>query len=114
MPFKSGIPRPAYSISAHTGTVPGCELTASRTNQSTQLKTVLHAGPHGDNVYEGHDRETKAAKWTGTRVDQIFGSHSQLRAFAEIYACADSKEKFVKDFVAAWTKVVNADRSDIV
>ena len=66
--------------------------------------------PAGDNVYEGRDRKTKAAKWTGTRVDLIFGSHSQLRAFAEVYACADSKEKFVQDFVAAWTKVMNADR----
>ena len=61
---------------------------------------------------EGRDRKTKAVKWTGTRVDLIFGSHSQLRAFAEVYACADSKEKFVKDFVAAWTKVMNADRFD--
>ena len=60
-----------------------------------------------DGVYEGRDRKTKAVKWTGTRVDLIFGSHSQLRAFAEVYACADSKEKFVKDFVAAWTKVMN-------
>ncbi len=68
--------------------------------------------PAGDNVYEGRDRKTKAVKWTGTRVDLIFGSHSQLRAFAEVYACADSKEKFVKDFVAAWTKVMNADRFD--
>jgi catalase-peroxidase len=68
--------------------------------------------PSGD-VYEGRDRKTKAAKWTATRVDLIFGSHSQLRAFAEVYACADSKEKFVKDFVAAWTKVMNADRFDI-
>ena len=64
-------------------------------------------------IYEGHDRKTKAAKWTATRVDLIFGSHSQLRAFAEVYACADSKEKFVKDFVAAWAKVMNADRFDI-
>ena len=64
-------------------------------------------------VYEGRDRKTKAVKWTGTRVDLIFGSHSQLRAFAEVYACADSKEKFVKDFVAAWTKVMNADRFDL-
>src|SRR4051794_37286603 len=66
--------------------------------------------PSGDNAYEGRDRKTKAVKWTATRVDLIFGSHSQLRAFAEVYACADSKEKFVKDFVAAWTKVMNADR----
>jgi len=69
--------------------------------------------PAGDSVYEGRDRKSKAVKWTGTRVDLIFGSHSQLRAFAEVYACADSKEKFVKDFVAAWTKVMNADRFDL-
>jgi catalase-peroxidase len=66
-----------------------------------------------DGVYEGRDRKTNAVKWTGTRVDLIFGSHSQLRAFAEVYACADSKEKFVKDFVAAWNKVMNADRFDL-
>jgi catalase-peroxidase len=66
-----------------------------------------------DGVYEGRDRKTNAVKWTGTRVDLIFGSHSQLRAFAEVYACADSKEKFVKDFVAAWTKVMNLDRFDL-
>ena len=67
-----------------------------------------------DGVYEGRDRKTKAAKWTGTRVDLIFGSHSQLRALAEVYGCADSKEKFVKDFVAAWSKVMNLDRFDLV
>ncbi|PDT11118.1 catalase/peroxidase HPI [Rhizobium sp. M1] len=70
------------------------------------------AGKEG--VYEGRDRQTGAAKWTGTRVDLIFGSHSQLRAFAEVYGQADTKEKFVKDFVAAWTKVMNADRFDLV
>jgi catalase-peroxidase len=69
--------------------------------------------PAGDNVYEGRDRKSNAVKWTATRVDLIFGSHSQLRAFAEVYACADAKEKFVKDFVAAWTKVMNADRFDV-
>ena len=63
--------------------------------------------------YEGRDRKTKAVKWTGTRVDLIFGSHSQLRAIAEVYACADAKEKFAKDFVTAWTKVMNADRFDL-
>jgi catalase-peroxidase len=66
-----------------------------------------------DGVYEGRDCKTNALKWTGTRVDLIFGSHSQLRALAEVYACADSKEKFVKDFVAAWNKVMNADRFDL-
>jgi catalase-peroxidase len=67
----------------------------------------------GENVYEGRDRKTKAPKWSATRVDLIFGSHSQLRAFAEVYACADAKEKFVKDFVTAWAKVMNADRFDL-
>ena len=69
--------------------------------------------PAGDNVYEGRDRKSHELKWTGTRVDLIFGSHSQLRAFAEVYACADSAEKFVTDFVAAWTKVMNLDRFDL-
>jgi catalase-peroxidase len=69
--------------------------------------------PNADGVYDGRDRKTKAAKWTGTRVDLIFGSHSQLRAFAEVYACSDSKEKFVRDFVAAWTKVMELDRFDL-
>ena len=69
--------------------------------------------PAGDNVYQGRDRKTKQPTWTGTAVDLIFGSHSQLRAIAEVYACADAKEKFVKDFVAAWNKVMNADRYDI-
>jgi catalase-peroxidase len=66
-----------------------------------------------EDVYEGRDRRTNAVKWTGTRVDLIFGSHSQLRAIAEVYACADSKEKFVKDFVAVWTKVMNLDRFEL-
>jgi catalase-peroxidase len=69
--------------------------------------------PNADGVYEGRDRKTKVVKWTATRADLIFGSHSQLRAFAEVYACSDSKEKFVRDFVAAWTKVMNADRFDL-
>jgi catalase-peroxidase len=63
-----------------------------------------------EGLYEGRDRKTNEVKWTATRVDLIFGSQSQLRAVAEVYACADSKEKFVKDFVAAWTKVMNLDR----
>ncbi len=70
--------------------------------------------PNAEGVYQARDRKTKAVKWTGTRVDLIFGSHSQLRAFAEVYACADAKEKFGKDFVAAWAKVMNADRFDLV
>jgi catalase-peroxidase len=64
-------------------------------------------------VYEGRDRKTNKVKWTGTRVDLIFGSHSQLRALAEVYASADAKEKFVKDFAAAWNKVMNLDRFDV-
>ena len=68
---------------------------------------------HAGDVYEGRDRKTDALKWTGTRVDLIFGSHSQLRAFAEVYGSADAKEQFVKDFVDAWAKVMNADRFDL-
>ena len=66
-----------------------------------------------EGVYEGRDRATDKIKWTGTRVDLLFGSNSQLRAIAEVYACSDSKETFVKDFVAAWSKVMNADRFDL-
>ncbi|WP_368229354.1 catalase/peroxidase HPI [Aeromonas sp. R10-1] len=71
----------------------------------------LAAGSQG--VYEGRDRKNGKVKWTGTRVDLVFGSNSQLRALAEVYASADAKEKFVKDFVAAWTKVMNLDRFDL-
>jgi catalase-peroxidase len=69
--------------------------------------------PAGDNVYEGYDRKTKKVKWTGTRVDLIFGSHAEMRALAEVYASGDAKKKFVEDFVAAWTKVMNLDRFDL-
>jgi catalase-peroxidase len=64
-------------------------------------------------VFEGRDRKTGKVKWTGTRVDLVFGSNSQLRALADVYASADAKEKFVQDFVAAWTKVMNLDRFDL-
>src|SRR5690606_5002273 len=76
------------------------------------MDTVWKAA--GDNAYEGRDRKSGELKWTATRIDLVFGAHSQLRAFAEVYACADSKEKFVRDFVAAWTKVMEADRFDLV
>jgi len=78
-------------------------------DMGTQWQPVAES----DGVFEGRDRKTSQVKWTGTRVDLIFGSHSQLRALAEVYACADSKAQFVKDFVAAWTKVMNADRFDL-
>jgi catalase-peroxidase len=77
------------------------------------MKTQWQPSAGAEGVYEGRDRKTNEIKWTGTRVDLIFGSHSQLRAFAEVYASADAKEKFVKDFVAAWAKVTNLDRFDI-
>ncbi|MBV8783287.1 MAG: catalase-peroxidase, partial [Gammaproteobacteria bacterium] len=71
--------------------------------------------PHadGEGIYEGRDRRTGELRWTGTRADLIFGSHSQLRALAEVYACADSQQKFVADFARAWTKVMNLDRFDL-
>ena len=66
-----------------------------------------------ENVYEGKDRVTGDLKWTATAVDLVFGSNSQLRAIAEVYACDDAKEKFVRDFVAAWNRVMNLDRFDL-
>jgi len=77
------------------------------------MKTKWQASSTSEGVYEGRDRATGETKWTGTRVDLIFGSNSQLRAIAEVYACDDSKEAFVKDFVAAWNKVMNLDRYDL-
>ena len=77
------------------------------------MRTQWQPSTGFEGVYEGRDQKTNELKWTGTRVDLIFGSHSQLRALAEVYACADSKEKFVTDFVAAWTKVMNLDRFDL-
>ena len=66
-----------------------------------------------EGLYEGHDRKTDALKWTATPVDLVFGSNAQLRAVAEVYASADGQERFVKDFVKAWTKVMNLDRFDV-
>jgi len=81
-------------------------------DMSTQWQPSARSNGSGT-VYEGRDRKTNQVKWTATRVDLIFGSHSQLRALAEVYASADSKEKFVKDFVAAWSKVMNHDRFEV-
>ena len=81
-------------------------------DMSTLWQRSVSSNGAGD-VYEGRDRKTNQLKWTATRVDLIFGSQSQLRALAEVYACSDSKEKFAKDFVAAWTKVMDADRFDV-
>jgi catalase-peroxidase len=77
------------------------------------MSTTWKATVEDDGVFEGRDRESGELKWAGTRVDLIFGSNSQLRALAEVYACEDSQEKFVHDFVAAWNKVMNADRFDL-
>ena len=77
------------------------------------MGTEWKATPGDQNAFEGRDRKTGELKWTGTRVDLIFGSHSQLRALAEVYAGADAQEKFVRDFVAAWNKVMNLDRFDL-
>ncbi len=77
------------------------------------LGTTWRATSDAQDVFEGRDRKTGELKWTGTRVDLIFGSNSELRAIAEVYGCEDSQEKFVKDFVAAWTKVMNLGRFDL-
>jgi catalase-peroxidase len=76
------------------------------------MGTVWKPVSKDGDVFEGRDRKTDALKWTATRVDLIFGANSQLRALAEVYACADSPEKFLHDFVAAWNKVMNLDRFD--
>ncbi len=77
------------------------------------MRTEWEPASDVEDVFEGRDRKTGKVKWTGTRVDLVFGSNSQLRALAEVYASADAKEKFVQDFVAAWTKVMNLDRFDL-
>ena len=77
------------------------------------MDTEWKSAAEGDDVFEGRDRKTGEIKWTGTRVDLIFGSNSQLRALAEVYGCEDSQEKFLKDFVAVWDKVMSLDRFDI-
>ena len=77
------------------------------------MGTEWKASASSENVYEGHDRATGDVKWSGTAVDLVFGSHSQLRALSEVYAQDDSKEKFVRDFVAAWSKVMNLDRFEL-
>ena len=74
---------------------------------------VWKAADEGEDVFEGRDRATDEVKWTGTRVDLVFGSNSQLRALAEVYASDDSQERFVQEFVRAWDKVMNLDRFDL-
>ena len=77
------------------------------------MNTTWEETDKSEQTFVGKDRKTKKVKWKGTRVDLIFGSNSQLRAIAEVYACDDSQDKFVVDFVAAWAKVMNADRFDL-
>ena len=108
-------------LGANAGKLEGRRIHVDRPGQLTNdffvnlLDMATEWKPVGgeEGVYEGRDRTSGAVKWTGTRVDLIFGSHSQLRALAEVYAQSDAKEKFVKDFVAAWTKVMNLDRFDL-
>ena len=77
------------------------------------MNTTWKAVSKDADVFEGRDRATGKIKWTGTRVDLIFGSNSQLRALAEVYACEDSGKKYLRDFVAVWNKVMNLDRFDL-
>jgi catalase-peroxidase len=77
------------------------------------MNTKWQAASASEDVFEGRDSATGEVKWTGTRVDLVFGSDSQLRAIAEVYACDDSKEAFAKAFAAAWNKVMNLDRYDL-
>jgi len=77
------------------------------------MGTEWKASASAENVYEGRERPTGEVKWTATAVNWVFGSDSELRAVAEVYACDDAKDKFVRDFVAAWYKVMNLDRFDL-
>ena len=77
------------------------------------MRTTWQATSDAGETFEGRDRSTGEIKWTGSRVDLVFGSNSELRAIAEVYACDDAQRKFVDDFVAAWTKVMNLDRFDL-
>jgi catalase-peroxidase len=77
------------------------------------MDIIWNSKSKDNDIFEGRNRRTDELKWTGTRVDLIFGSNSQLRAIAEVYACIDSEKKFIKDFIIAWNKVMNADRFDI-
>jgi catalase-peroxidase len=77
------------------------------------MGNVWTPSPSAEEVYEGRDRATGDLKWTATAVDLVFGSHAQLRGLAEFYASSDAGEKFVRDFVAAWDKVMNLDRFDL-
>ena len=77
------------------------------------METIWKPASEDKDLFEGFDRKTGKLKWTATRVDLIFGSNSQLRAVAEVYGCRDSQEKFLKDFVAAWNKVMNLDRFEL-
>jgi catalase-peroxidase len=77
------------------------------------MSTTWKATSDEQRVFEGRDRKTGSVKWTATRADLVFGSNSELRALAEVYGCADSQEKFVQDFVAAWNKVMNLDRFEV-
>jgi len=86
-----------------------CDFFINLLDMGTEWKASVNA----PGVFEGYDRKTGELKWTGTRVDLIFGSNSQLRAIAEVYACADAQEKFLQDFIAAWNKVMNLDRYDL-
>ena len=88
-------------------------LTQRLLRQPARHGDGVEAGGGPGGVYQGRDRATGAPKWTATRVDLVFGSHAQLRALAEVYAQDDAKAKFVGDFVAAWNKVMNADRFDL-
>jgi catalase-peroxidase len=78
-----------------------------------EMGTVWKPVSEDADVFEGRDAKTDKLKWTATRVDLIFGSNSELRAIAEVYACDDAKQKFIGDFVKAWNKVMNADRFDL-
>ena len=111
MLFRSGTNFDGSNLGVFTDR-PG-ELTTDFFVNLLDFGTTWKATTENDDIFEGTDRRTGLVKWTGTRVDLIFGSNTELRAIAEVYACDDAKERFVNDFVAAWNKVMNLDRFDL-
>ena len=106
--LHANVPASDYGVlTARPGTLTN-DFFVNLLDMGTEWRAVSEA----KDMFEGRDRKTGEVKWTGTRVDLIFGSNSQLRALAEVYGSADAQKKFVQDFVAAWTKVMNLDRFD--
>ena len=117
LPCRSVIPKRTYGQGTSLAPVPrgpGARAAVPGRASPVGISTAWRPSAAAEHVYEGRDRATGELKWSATAADLVFGAHSQLRALAEVYASDDAEEKFVRDFVAAWDKVMNLDRYDLV